>query len=492
MKSLFIEPPFPRHCWITRGQAGKFGTLAPPKTVFPPLDFAYAAAVLEENGYEFELIDAPALNFNVKKLMDRVSNDESSLVIVNTSVVSLTDDLNVASLIKEKSPESLVCVTGSLVSVMPDVALSNPAIDIVIQGEIEYTIVELLKAVEAGQLKDVHGIAYKKDGVIVKNRNQPLSLNLDELPFPAYHHLPIDRYYYNLLPRRPFVTMLTSRGCPYKCFYCPYTIGFGSIWRKRSPSSVLDEIQLLVDKFNVKSVLLKDQVFTFDMKRAEEICEGIVERGIDIQWRCETRVDRLSEKLMLKMKEAGCVGIHVGIESGDPKILSAMAKRGLNIDMVRKIFATAKDVGIGTSAFFIIGLPGETKRSIWASYKLARQINPDIIQFTMITPYPGTELYDMAKEKGWILTEDWTKYNLSNVVMRTDKLSKQDLTSATEYLEACLAFRNKYFRRTSNELQRLLGRYSPLSRFTKKFSTVFGNYLRRNAERRFELWATQS
>lgn len=492
MKTLFIEPPFPPNCQLTRGQIGKFGTRAPPKTVFPPLDFAYAAAVLEKNGYEFELIDAPALNLNVHRLLERVSIDEPTLTIINTSAISLTTDLKVASLIKERSPDSLICVTGSLPSVIPEVALSKKAIDIVIRGEIEFTIVELLKALDGGQLQDVHAIAYKKDGVIVKNPNEPFNLNLDDLPFPAYHHLPVDRYYYSLLPKRPFVTMLTSRGCPFGCMYCPYPIGFGNVWRKRSPVNVLNEIQYLVDKFGVKSILFNDQVFTYDMKRAEEICRGIVDRGIDVKWRCETRVDRLSEKLMRKMREAGCVGLHLGIESGDPKILSRVAKRGLNIDMIKKIFAMARDIGIETSAFFIIGLPGETKRSIWKSYKLAREINPDIVQFTMITPYPGTKLYNMAKEKGWILTEDWTRYNLLNVVMRTDELSEQDLTCARNYLEACCSiFQNEYLRRTASEVQRVMNMFPSLSRFAKRFSSAIRCYLRHGAERLFERWATQ-
>lgn len=491
METLFIEPPFPPHCTLTRDQAGKFGTLAPRGTVFPPLDFAYAAAVLEKNGYEFEIIDAPALNFDVHRVLARVSS-EPIIAVVNTSAISLTNDLKVASLIKEKSPESLVCVTGSLPSVMPSVALSNKAIDIVIQGEVEYTILELLKALDVGRLQDVHGIAYKKDGAIVESPCRPFNSNLDELPFPAYHHLPINRYYYSLLPKKPFVTMLTSRGCPYGCIYCPYPIGFGSVWRSRSSINVLNEIQYLVDKFNVKSILFKDQVFTFDMKRTEEICEGIVGRGIDIEWRCETRVDKLSEKLMLKMREAGCVGLHVGIESGDSKILSTVAKRGLDIDMIRKIFAKAKDIGIETSAFFIVGLPGETKQSIWKSYKLAREIDPDIVQFTLVTPYPGTKLYNIAEEEGWILIRDWTRYTLLNVVMRTQELSEQDLKDARNHLEACLGYRNKYLGRATSEGQRLLNLFPFLSKFVKRFSSAVKYYLRRDAEKQFERWATHS
>lgn len=494
MKTLFIEPPYQSGYEVLRDQAGKFGAKISPGTVFPPLDFAFSAAVLEKNGYEFEIIDAPALNLDVQRVLKNVSKDEPRLIVVNTSAVSLTNDLKIACLIKERSPNSWVCVTGSLLSVMPEVALSNSKIDIVVRSEIEDTIVELLKALDDRRLQDVKGIAYKKDGTIVKNPDRPLNLNFDGLPFPAYHHLPVDRYYYHLLPRRPFVTMLTSKGCPYGCIYCPYPIGFGNVWRGRSSKKVVDEIQYLADRFNVKSILFRDQVFTYDMKRTEEICKGIVDRGVDISWRCETRVDKLSEKLMLKMKEAGCVGLHMGVESGNPKILSTVAKRGLNLDMAKKIFAKAKDIGIETFAFFMVGLPGETKQSIWQSYKLAREINPDIIQFTVLTPYPGTKLFDIAEKKGWILTRDWSKYTGFDVVMRTDELSEQDIRRAQYYLKACLTFsENKHLENTAHRWEGILNMLPlSLSRLAKKFSSAMGYYLRRDAEKQFEWWVLQS
>lgn len=442
MKTIFIEPPFPPGMWVTRDQAGKFGTLAPPKTLFPPLDFAYAGAVLEKNGFEFEIIDAPALNLDINGLLHKVSAIKgSSFVIVNTSALTLPYDLSIISAIKKRIHDSVIGVTGSLVSVMPELALNNPSVDIVIQSETEFIILELLKALEKNCLKSVDGIAYKdinNDRLIVRNPKRQLNLNLDELPFPVYDRLPIRKYYYHELPKKPFVTMLASRGCPYNCIYCPYPIAYGDVWRARSCKNVIDELRYLVDKFKVKSVLFKDQVFTFNMERTEEICDSIIDHKINVQWACETRVDKLSEKLLLKMKKAGCARLHLGIESGDPEVLSTIGKKGLNIDMIKRIFKAAKNIGIKTAAFFIIGLPNETKLSIWKSYELAKKLNADHIQFSIITPFPGTKLYQIAEDNGWILCKDPTKYTLRNAVMKTDKLSEQDLIQAKKYLERCL------------------------------------------------------
>ena len=447
VKTVFLQPPDPPEGKVLRGMAGRFGIRVDTNArgVLPPLDFAYAASVLEKNGFTSEIIDAPALDLDVQEVLDELSKEKADMIVMNTTPVSFEKDLEISGLIKEKSPDTLVCLTGSLVSILPEIVLNDSKVDIVVRNEIEYTVPDLLRVLEGKRFEDVKGIAYGKNGKIIKTPDRPLITNLDELPFPAYHLLPMGRYCHNWFSekQKPFMTMLASRGCPYKCIYCPYPIGYGNLWRARSAQNVLSEIQFLVDKFHVKSILFRDQVFTFDMKRTEEICRGIVERGIDIRWRCETRVDRLSRKLMTVMKEAGCVGLHLGVESGDPEVLSRIGKPGANIDMIKRVFADADDLGIETGAFFMIGLPGETKQSVWKSFELAMELNPDIISFAAVTPYPGTELYKLAEEKGWILTRDWTRYTGFDVVMRTDDLSEEDILHALRYLNMCVGYRRK-------------------------------------------------
>lgn len=447
MKTIFLQPPDPLGGKVLRDMAGRFGIRVSndARVVLPPLDFAYAASVLEKSGYFSKIIDAPAQGLGVQGVLDEISMEKPDVTVINTTPVSLKNDFEISNMIKEGASETWVCLAGSLVSILPEIALNGSKVDIVIRNEIEGTILDLLKALEDRRFEDVKGIAYRKNGEILKTPERQLITNLDELPFPAFHLLPVDQYCHNWFSEKdkPFLTMLTSRGCSYRCIYCPYPIGYGDHWRGRSAPNVLDEISFLVDKFHVRNILFRDQVFTFDMKRTEEICRGIVEKGIDVRWRCETRVDRLSKRLMTMMRDAGCAGIHLGVESGDPEVLSRIGKPGLNTDMIKTVFADAEELGIETGAFFMVGLPGETRRSIWKSFELAMEINPNIISIAVVTPYPGTELYRLAEEKGWILNRDWASYTGFDVVMRTNELSEEDILQAVKYFSMCVRQRRK-------------------------------------------------
>jgi len=427
--------------------AGRFGIRVSKtaQTFLPPLEFAYAASVLEKNGHVAQIIDAPSIGLGSEEILTAVSKEKPELVVTNTTPISLEYDLKFCDAIKEQSPKTALCIVGAFVSVLPNIIFEKSKVDVVIKGEVEYSILDLVNALSDKRLDTVKGITYKKNNVLLKTPDRELTNDLDALPFPAFHLLPIDRYYHNWFSEndKPFMTVLSSRGCSYGCIYCPYPIGYGDCWRSRSAHNVLEEISLLVNNYSVRSILFRDQVFTFDMKRTEEICNGIIQRGLNIKWRCETRVDRLSKSLMTVMKEAGCEGIHMGVESGDPNVLSKIGKPGVDVDKTKRVFADADDIGIQTGAFFIIGLPGETRRSIWESFELAMELNPDIVSVAAITPYPGTKLYDMAEEKGWILTKDWTKYTGFNVVMRTDELSQEDIQQAIDYFNLCIGARRK-------------------------------------------------
>jgi len=429
-KIVLVQPPDPSGTQILRDHMGKFGIVQQSLSrlqydLLPPLDLAYSAALLEKKGHEISIIDSPALGLDSSRVLHRIINENPDLIVISTSGVSVDEDLGFAEIIK-KETDKLVAVSGLYISLFPEFALRR-GVDLVIRDEIEYTTLTLSQ--NLSNFDDIKGLFYMKNGSIVQTPKRSIIKNLDELPFPSYHLLPMENYRYHLL-KKPFTTVLSSRGCPFGCIYCPYPLGYGDIWRGRSPENVLAELKLLVEKFNIKSVLFRDQVFTYDMKRAEKICDGIIQEGLDIEWRCETRVDRLSKNLMNKMKEAGCNGIHLGVESGDPKILKSVAKLGLTIDSIKKVFRDAKEVGLETVAFFMIGLPGETKESISKTFKLAKELKSDITWFTAAAPVPGTKLYELAEKKGWILTKDWKKYSGREVVMRTDNLTEHEIKNA--------------------------------------------------------------
>lgn len=434
---LLIQPPDPPSKRIIRDHAGKFGIpVKTPKYLFstltiPPLDLAYAAAVLESQGHVPKIIDCAALNLDQGTVLEIVSKEEFELVVINTSLPSLEYDMPLAERIKELSPKSIVSVAGPFLSFDPAIALKRNDVDAVVLGEIDYAIAELSDVVASGSsFSQVKGIAFRENGRIVKTAERPLIEDLDKLPFPAHHLLPMRKYrYYDHFGNQPFFTVLTSRGCPYGCIYCPYPLGYGNKWRGRSPKNVIEEINRLVEGYRIKDILFRDQVFTFDEERTEELCDEIIENRLRFRWKCETRADKLTRPLIVKMKEAGCKGINIGVESGDPGILHSMGKPGLTVERIRDVFAETRKNSIETYAFFMIGFPGEGISEIENTLNLARTLDADHIQFSIVTPYPGTKLFEIAEKNNWIETKDWTLYTSNDkAVMRTDKLTSAEIT----------------------------------------------------------------
>jgi len=428
-KRILIQPPDPKNTRIIRDHMGQFGILDKDKLntcldVFPPLFLAYSASLLEKNNFEVNLIDSPALHLSESSVFKKIESEQPELVFVNTSGVSIKHDLSFANNIKNYI-NTHIGVIGPYVGLVPETIKNYDNIEFLVKNEIEFSILELCK--KYPNLNKVKGISYKKNNKIIENPNREFIRNLDELPFPAYNLLPMKKYSHLLLKRKYFTTFLSSRGCPFSCIYCPYPLGFGNVWRGRSVENVIEELKLLQDKYRIKSILFRDQIFTFDMKRAENIFDQMIKEGIDIDWRCETRIDRLSKNLMAKMKKAGCAGIHVGIESGDREILEKTAKPGLTLDMVKKRFKEANEIDIELLGFFIIGLPGQTKKSVIKSFKLIKELKTKRVWFTPIVPIPGTKLYDIAEEKEWILSKDWSGFTGRDVVMKTDNLSTDDI-----------------------------------------------------------------
>ncbi len=440
MSLVLVQPPDPPDRRISREWMGKFGTSSPKakahRDMLPPLDIAYAAAVAQTRGIDVKIIDAPALGLDYEATHKLVDNSHPDLVVVNVAMPSIREDLGFAGSLATGGNGTTSAVIGSILTVMPEIALKYPGVKFVIlEPDIEYPISDLTETLHLkGKLNDVNGIAMMGPAGVVSKPSK-LQNNLNDMPFPAVDLLPIERYYYSLLPKRNFFTSLTSRGCPYGCFYCAYPLGYGETWRWRSPENVIEELALLHDKYHVRSMLFRDQVFTLDVKRTEAICKLIVERGLDIAWRCETRVDRMNSTLAGWMKKAGCIGVHMGVESGDPVLLSRMGKgvvKGVTVEQVKRAFVDVKSAGMETMANFIIGLPGESKESTLMSFELARQLNATITSFSAATPYPGTDMYDIAKANGWVVTEDWEKYTGLTAIMRTDTLTLDDINHAMQ------------------------------------------------------------
>ena len=399
--------------------------------VFPPIGLAYIAAVLEKT-HEVCIIDAPTEGWRNLQDADRatyrvgLSNTEIAdklkrwspdvaVIEIPFSGWSKTA-FEVASTVKGINKDIISVLEGQHPSARPEDCLANPNVDFVVMGEPENTIFELIGAVGKGtrDLKKIMGIGFVKNGVPVFTSPRPLLEDLDSLPFPARHLLPMAEYYAAVKENplrgeinKPWTIMITSRGCPYNCVFCTHHIVWGRKWRGRSPENVVDELQHVIKTYHVKQIDFLDDNMTLDRKRMEKICDLIVKRGLSSEWFTPNgvRADTLDEKLLRKMKESGCKKIRVAPESGVQRVVDQVIKKSLDLRSVERAVVLCKKVGIKVGCFFVIGLIGETKEEIEETIKFAyklRQLGADSFIFSIATPVYGTRLYEQAKRGGFL------------------------------------------------------------------------------------------
>ncbi len=380
MRILLIQPP-PRK-------------LVSEDIVVPPLGIAYLAAVLEKEGHKVSIIDAFAEGLDLRSLEARIKKATPDLVGITGMTPVIDNAFRTARICGRYA--KYVVIGGPHVSVVGKrIFEQGPDIDYAIQGEGEISFPSLLNAIERN--KDIKNVP----GLITRDfENPPAQFidNLDSLPFPARHLLPNERYKYILAEGR-VTTMFTSRGCPYHCIFCDKAV-FGSKWRGRSASNVLDEVEYVVKDFSINSIIFYDDLFTLKKERVKEICQGILERGLEIEWKCEGRVNIVDEESLGLMKKAGCSMIAYGVESGNQKGLDYLNK-GTNVGQIRKAFELTRNAGIKPMAYFILGIPVETYEDELGTIEFAKEIRPAYAQFSILSPTPGTRLYDNAIEMGW-------------------------------------------------------------------------------------------
>lgn len=413
MKILLIQPP-PRE--IKREDI-----------VVPPLGIAYLAAVLENKGYKVSIVDAFAEMLDMYELEEKIKAFSPDVVGI-TGMTPVIDNAFRAAKAAKKHAKYVV-IGGPHVSVAGRRVFQQcPDIDYAIQGEGEISFPLLMDALRTGD--DTNGV----HGLVTRDfENQPAQFvdNLDTLPFPARRLLPNERYKY-ILSKGRVTTMFTSRGCPYHCVFCDKAV-FGSKWRCRSASNVLSEAELVVRDFGINSIIFYDDLFTVKKERVIEICRGIIERGLRIEWKCEGRVNIVDEDTLKWMKKAGCSMIAYGVESGNQKGLDYLNK-GTKVEQIRKAFELTRKSGIKPMAYFVLGIPVETYEDEIRTIEFAKEIMPAYAQFSVLSPTPGTRLYDDAVKMGWyrevdaqnpmdkdlkrpaIINENWDEEKLNRIL----------------------------------------------------------------------------
>lgn len=416
-------------------------------SIGPPLGLAYIAAVLERLA-KVDIIDANALNLSDEGIINRVKQFKPDLI----GFTAVTPTISIVARLAKKIKENIkvpIVIGGSHASLLPKETLERyKQFDFLVKGEGEFTFFELIKTInDDGDLKKVKGLFYRGDNGITANEPRELIEDLDILPFPARHLLPNDRY--RTIESANFNCIMTMRGCPARCIYCNVYSLFGNKLRKRSVKNVVDEMEYCYKKFNTKFISFLDDTFTYDKNWVFELCDEIKKRGLKIRWSCLTRVDNVSEDLLKEMKKAGCSKIELGIESGSQRVLDYM-KKGITVEQIKNAFRLAKKVGIPTFGFIILNMPVEDRRSLVETSKLIFEINPDFLQISYATPYPGTYLYSLCKEQGLLKEVGWDKYVfLNNVVIKNNNISEDELIRFKKNIERRFYTRPSYLIKTT-------------------------------------------
>jgi len=417
MKVLLTNPPWivAKKRGVVAGSRWSFLTGPGLEGGYKPFPFflAYAAAVLEQQKHDVGAIDACALDLDEEAFIGEIRKKSPDILVMEIATASAKPNLMLCKRIKEEVGCSVV-LCGPHVSALPrEILLQNEFIDYVLIGEYEFTLRGLIQALENGEnLNGVKGIALRRNGdVIITPRRPPID-PLDQLPYPARHLFPMDRYNEPFCRHSPNLQMLTSRGCPYRCIFClwPQVLYGERRHRAHTPERVANEVEHVVGKYHPQEIYFDDDTGTISKKRILDICKLFQERGINIKWSIMGHILTVDKEMLEKMAEVGCVGIKFGVESADLEILRK-AKKDMDLNKVGQVVRWCKDLDIKCHLTFTFGLPGETKKSIEKTIKFALGLDPDSMQFSMTVPFPGTELYELAKHNGWLVSEDWDDYD---------------------------------------------------------------------------------
>lgn len=369
-----------------------------PGLLYPPIELAHVASVLEADRHAVVIHDSDALGFDAAQSAAAIAAEKPDFVALDSSSTSLDRDLALARDVRSRAG-CKVAILGSQVTFTPGEIFASDNVDCVVRGEPEYTVRDLARRVASGaDFAGVEGISWKRaSGEIVHEPEREKIKNLDELPLPARHLLDNQAYTFPGVDG-PVTTLKSSRGCPLDCSFCGYTLAQGLRFRFRSPENVVEELAEIHDRFGVHHVVFRDPIFTTRKDRVHAICDGILARKLELEWQCETAVKVLDRALLEKMKAAGCVHISLGVESGNAEIQKKhCGSKLLDHDACVKVFDDARAVGIETRAFCMIGFPEETPAMVEETLRLVERCDPDQVQFCAVTAYPGTPLYKMLK-----------------------------------------------------------------------------------------------
>ncbi len=398
MKVLLINPPYPFE-----------------ESPTPPFGLTSLAAYLLERGIDVRIEDYIITRFScerVRRLIDEYKPD----VVGSTGVtMNINNALEILKCYKEEKPDIVTVMGGPHVTFDAENVLSQKQhVDYIVRGEGEITFTEMLERLEAGDsMQEVLGLSYRQNGSVVHNPNRPLIPNINILPFPARHLIPLSKY----RAMGMSINMITSRGCPFGCIFCVGSKMVGKKLRYFDTDRVVEEFGMLT-KLGFKQINIVDDLFTSNKKRCFAVCDGIIDKGFAFPWTGFARVDTVSRDLLEKLKESGCTWLCFGTESGNQEILDRIKKK-ITVEQTRRAIDLCHEVGIEPFASFILGLPGETRETAQQTIDFAKNLTKNY-GFHILAPFPGTEVRDKSEEYGMtITTDDWDRYDANQSIAET-------------------------------------------------------------------------
>lgn len=409
--------------------------------IWPQTGLAYLAATLEEAGHHVDFIDSMADGIGLDELRQHLAEFDPNLVIFNTITPTIINDCKVMRAILD--PKRLWGCVGTHASVLPGETIANSGCDFTLINEAEDSIVEVAAAIDKHGVEAIRsdpmagfgevqgGIAHPdgNGGVRVTEKRRHIR-DLDRLPLPARHLMPMDRYRMPFFPGERFATIIPSRGCPWVCTFCRAGQVYGNAVRTRAPENLVAEMRDLHERHNCRAVVFMTDGLTFKPEWTAKVCEAIIAANLPTRWICNSRVDCVSLDLLKLMKRAGCQMVSYGVESGSQEVLD-LCKKEITLEQSRNAIRWTREAGLKSMAYFIIGLAGETQETIEQSIRFSKELNPDYVNFHVATPFPGTQLFDLAQKSGWLITDDWSQYEEEGSgVMRTEHLTPEELIAA--------------------------------------------------------------
>lgn len=438
----------------------------------PPLGLLSIASYAEREGFRVRIMDVHIERWSIEEFRAALRSVRPRVVGISMMTATAIAANRIARVVKEVHPDCVVVVGGVHAEAMPTECLKNAAVDVVVRGDGEITFSRIV----AGELLErIEGVSYRRGTRAVHNPAAKVIEDLDALPPPAYHLVPMGRYFPSIgaYRRLPAINMLMTRGCPGKCTFCNSA---ETKLRTRSAEKVVEEIAHLRKTYGIREIQFYDDTFTMFKGNVMKFCELMKERRLGVSWTAFVRTDCFSEVLASAMKEGGCHQVMFGVESGDDEILRNIRKP---IDRARTEWAVkvAQRAGLEVRATFMFGNPGETVESMQRTIDYALHLDPDLALFNITTPYPGTQMFHWAKERGYLNTEDWGDYELSGAIMSLPTVSNADIQRM--YADA----HRKFYSRPIMFLRRLK-RVRSISHIIDNIHGFCYIILRRNASRR--------